>query len=64
MKPPEETDTFQYETFDSLVAKRLRIIWDYRDKKGILHSGLVDSLGDAFEKAKTFGYQSNDTAGT
>jgi hypothetical protein len=62
MKPPEETDTFQYEPFYSLVAKRQRIIWDYRDKKGILHSGVVDSLGEAFEKGRKFGYQSNEAA--
>lgn len=62
LEPPYETDTFQHEPFYSLVAKRRRIIWDYRDKKGILHSGVVDSLGEALEKAKNFGYQSNDTA--
>jgi hypothetical protein len=61
MKPPEYNDTFQYEPFDSLVAKRLRVIWDYRDKKGILHSGLVDSLGEAFEKARKYGYQPDKT---
>ncbi len=56
MKTPEETDTFQYKSYYSFVAKRQRIVWDYRDKKGILHSGLVDSLDKALEKAKRFGY--------
>jgi hypothetical protein len=60
MEPPVETDTFQYELYYSLVAKRQRIIWDYMDKKGILHSGLVDSLGEAFEKARKFGYNHPD----
>jgi len=62
MKPPEETDTFQYKHYDSFLAKRKRIIWDYKDKKGILHSGVVESLDEALEKAKKFGYQSNETA--
>jgi hypothetical protein len=60
--PPEETDTFQFEPYYSLVAKRQVIIWDYMDKKGILHSGVVKSLDKALEKAKKFGYQSNETA--
>ena len=62
MKPPEEKDTFQYEPFYSLVAKRRMIIWDYNDKKGILHSGIVDSLDDALEKAEKFGYKSHESA--
>ena len=53
-------DTFEYESYYSLVAKRLMIIWDYKDKKGILHSGVTKSLGEAIEKAKTYGYQSNE----
>ena len=56
------SNTFEYEYYYSLVAKRRRIIWDYKDKKGILHSGVVDSLGEALEKAKRFGYQPNETA--
>ena len=62
MKPLEETDTFQYEPCYSFVAKRQRIVWGYKDKKGIVHSGLVDSLDEALEKAKRFGYQPNETA--
>ncbi|MHC4112060.1 MAG: hypothetical protein ACYSUY_13380 [Planctomycetota bacterium] len=61
MKTPEERNTFQYEPYYSFLAKRQRIIWDYKDKKGILHSGVVDSPGEALEKAKKFGYQSNET---
>ncbi|MHC4642693.1 MAG: hypothetical protein ACYS32_13690, partial [Planctomycetota bacterium] len=55
------SNTFEYEYYYSLVAKRRRIIWDYKDKKGILHSGVVDSPGEALEKAKKFGYQPNET---
>ena len=62
MEPPYETDTLQYEPYYSLLAKRQRIIWDYMDKKGILHSGVVDSLDEAFEKGRKFGYQSNEAA--
>ncbi len=61
MKTPEERNTFQYEPYYSFLAKRRRIIWDYKDKKGILHSGVVDYLGEALEKAEKFGYQSNET---
>jgi len=61
MKPIEETDTFQYESCYSFVAKRQRIVWGYKDKKDIVHSGVVDSLDEALEKAKKFGYQSNET---
>ena len=56
MKPLEETDTFQYELCYSFVAKRQRIVWGYKDKKDIVHSGVVDSLDEALEKAKRFGY--------
>ena len=54
------SNTFEYEYYYSLVAKRRRIIWDYKDKKGILHSGVVDSPGEAVEKAKKFGYQPDE----
>ncbi len=30
------------------------------DKKGILHSGLVDSIDEALEKAKRVGYKPNE----
>jgi hypothetical protein len=33
---------------------------DLFKKKGILHSGVIDSLGEAFEKGRKFGYQSNE----
>ena len=56
------SNTFEYEYYYSLVAKRRRIIWDYKDKKGILHSGVVDTPGEAVEKAKKFGYQPDETA--
>ena len=55
------SNTFEYEYYYSLVAKRRRIIWDYKDKKGILHSGVVDTPGEAVEKAKRFGYQPDET---
>jgi hypothetical protein len=59
-KTPAENDTFHYGPYYSLIAKRQRIVWDYRDKKGILHSGVVDFPYEAHEKAKKFGYQPNE----
>jgi hypothetical protein len=61
MIPPEEADTFQHEPYYSLLAKRQRIVWDYMDKRGILHSGIVDSIDEALEKAKRFGFQPDET---
>lgn len=52
-----EVGQFRHEEYYSQVAKGKRVQWDYRDTKGILHSGIAKTLEEAKAKAAQFGYQ-------
>jgi hypothetical protein len=54
-----EKDCLQYEKYFTKIGRKkvARIQWDYRDSKGVLHSGIATSIDKATEAAKEHGYQ-------
>ncbi|MHC4641365.1 MAG: transglutaminase domain-containing protein [Planctomycetota bacterium] len=60
MKPIETNGTFKYENAYCPIARRERIVWGYKDRNGVMHSGIEDSLQDAINKAKEFGYHPSE----
>jgi hypothetical protein len=44
------------EEFYSKISKKTMIQWDYRDAKGVLHSGISATLQMARKAASKFGY--------
>jgi hypothetical protein len=60
-QPPARTDVFQCSSYYSALAKKRMLIWDYRDKRGELHSGVAPSLEQATTAAQEFGYHPNNS---
>ncbi len=54
--PPSQDDVFQCSSYYSALARKRMLIWDYRDKRGNLHSGVAPTLEQATEAASEFGY--------
>jgi major membrane immunogen (membrane-anchored lipoprotein) len=54
-----EKDQFSYQAFTTKLKgeKVTRIQWDYRDKNGVLHSGISLNLGAAMTEASKHGYR-------
>lgn len=59
-QPPVTDDVFQCSAYYSALAKKRMLIWDYRDKRGALHSGVAPSLEQATHAAEEFGYHPNN----
>lgn len=55
-QPPTRDDVFQCSSYYSALAKKRMLIWDYRDKRGTLHSGVAPTLEEATAAASEFGY--------
>jgi hypothetical protein len=60
MKAPStsERDYFQAEGYQSALAGGFRVQWDYRDKDGVLYSGIAKSYEEAEKQARAHGYTS------
>ncbi len=51
-----KTDEFRCEEFRSSVTNNKYVQWDYRDKAGVLHSGVAPTLEIAMSRASEFGF--------
>lgn len=54
----KERNSFQYEKFTTKIGRKNieRVQWDYRDKNGVLHTGIAKDFEAACLQASKFGY--------
>ena len=51
-----KTGEFRCEEFNTWVTGKKMVQWDYRDKAGVLHSGVAPTLEIAMSRASEFGF--------
>lgn len=51
-----ENDEFWCEEVNTWITKKKLFSWGYRDKNGILHTGMATSFEKAIEEAKKYGF--------